>query len=127
MRRLLGRSKKKGHGTKIGRKAVILQMLANHDCKFGTIYVNKVTAKDYTSFCVSPEGKNARSKMILYLLESAIRTQQINGSVWVHIDDFLPSEKEQHELSNYLKNNIKNTLGNTFVYRVHCVRRELRH
>ncbi len=118
MRPLLGRTpmrnrNRKGHGTKIGRKAVILQQLVIYDCKFGLIHINKETAKNYESFSASPDGKNTRTKMILYLLDCAIRTQVIKGDIWVHIDNFLPSEKEERELSNYLKNNIKNTLGNT--------------
>jgi hypothetical protein len=102
MRRLLGRTpisnrKKKGHGTKIGRKAVILQQLAIYDCKFGVIHINKETAKNYESFSASPDGKNTRTKMILYLLDSAITTQVLKGDIWVHIDNFLPSEKDQHD------------------------------
>jgi hypothetical protein len=84
MQSLLGRTpmhnrKKKGHGTKIDRKAVILQQLVIYDCKFGLIHINKETAKNYESFSASPDGKNTRTRMILYLLDCAIKTQAIGG------------------------------------------------
>jgi hypothetical protein len=95
----------------------VLQKLVEHDCRFGGMQINKRTAKNYSSFKASNDGKYARSNMILSLLESFVKTLDAKTVVRAHIDIFPSTEVERRRLKDYLAYHIAVKFRNTlFAY-----------